>query len=116
MSRLDVYPTPGRTGRGYVVDVQAPLLETLTTRVVVPLMPASSAPPKIKDLNPIFDIHGEPHVMVTQSIATVLLRDLRKPEHSLMAHHDEVTRALDILPTGYGRPAPKPVDTAPPFA
>lgn len=44
MARLDVYPSPGRGG-GYVVDVQANLLEGLATRTVIPLLPAAVAPP-----------------------------------------------------------------------
>ena len=101
MSRLDVHPMPGRAGHGYVIDVQADLLEHLKTRIVVPLIPEKDAPPRIKDLNPIFEVAGAPHVMVTQAIATVPTRELRQVTMSLNKHHDDITRALDILLTGY---------------
>jgi toxin CcdB len=55
----------------------------------------------ISRLNPIFDIDGEPHVMVTQSIATVARRELRRKVGSLAQYHDEITIALDVLLTGF---------------
>ena len=100
MARHDVYPMPGRDGRGYVLDVQATLLDSFKTRIVVPLLPAADAPPPIKDLNPVFDLYGKQYVMVTQALAAVPLKELREIELSLNAHHDEILRALDILLIG----------------
>ncbi len=100
MPRLDLYRLPP-PGHGYVLDVQAGLLSQLGTRAVVPLLPAPAAPPPIQDLNPVFDIAGEPHVMLTQAIASVPLRELGAVVGSLDHRHDTVTRALDILLTGF---------------
>jgi len=101
MARLDVYPMPGRwAGRGYIIDVQARLLDHLVTRAVVPLLPLTTGPAPIRDLNPVFDINGEPHVMVTQAIATAPVRELKRAIASLAAYRDEITRALDVLLTG----------------
>lgn len=100
MARLDVYPTPGRTG-GYVVDVQASLLDHLATRAVIPLLPITTAPPPIRDLNPVFDIEGAPHIMLTQAIASVPARELRRRVGFLAREGDAITRALDILFLGY---------------
>lgn len=101
MARLDVYPRPGRDRRGYVLDVQAGLLANLTTRTVVLLLPAQDLQKPIRELNPIFTIRGERHVMVTQTIATIPAKQLGQAVASLDADHDEVTRALDILLLGY---------------
>jgi toxin CcdB len=101
MPRFDVYPMPGRGGRGYILDVQAELLDHLGTRVVVPLLPKDAAPPPIEELNPIFDIDGESYVMMTQSIATVPVRELKRMTASLDSRHDDIKRALDILLTGF---------------
>lgn len=99
MARLDVYPMPG--GRpGYVVDVQADLLDQLRTRIAVPLMPERLAPKPITDLNPVFDIAGEPHVMLTQALASIPAAELKHPAASLMARHDAIVRALDLLFVG----------------
>ena len=100
MPRLDVYLTPGR-GSGYVVDVQASLLDELATRAVIPLLPIATTPPPIRELNPVFDIEGAPHVLLTQAIASVPARELRRPVASLAGERDAITRALDILFLGY---------------
>ena len=100
MARPDVYRSPGRSDRGYVLDVQADLLSQLATRVVVPLLPAGSLQAAARDLNPIFDVEGQPHVMVTQAIAAVPRRELKQPIASLAHRHDAILQALDILLTG----------------
>jgi toxin CcdB len=100
MARLDVYPTPGKSGVGYVVDVQADILSGLATRVVVPLIPESALSIIAQDLNPVFVIEGARHVLLTQAIATVPRRELRHGVASLLEYRDIVLRALDILLTG----------------
>lgn len=101
MARLDVHPMPGLGRAGYVLDVQADLLSHLATRVVVPLLPEGSAPKPISELNPVFEIGSERHVMVTQAIASIPRGELRRMVGSLTDHHDRITRALDILLIGF---------------
>lgn len=101
MPRFDVHAMPSKGGAGYVLDVQADLLSNLATRVVVPLLPETSAPKPINDLNPIFEIEGERHVLIPQAVASIPCRELKRPVASLAAYHDTITRALDILLTGY---------------
>jgi toxin CcdB len=100
MARHDVHSMPG-SGGGFVVDVQADLLSHLVTRTVVPLLPADAAPKPIGDLNPTFDIRGKRHVLMTQAIASIPQRELKRPVASLAEHHDQITRALDILLVGF---------------
>lgn len=100
MARLDVHPMPGE-GEGYVVDVQAELLGHLSTRVVVPLLPEEKAARPISELNPIFEIEGKRHVMVTQALSAVSGRELKRAVASLDAQHDRITRALDLLLVGF---------------
>jgi toxin CcdB len=99
MAKYDVYPSPG--GVGFVVDVQTDLLDGLSTRVVAPLLPAGSAPIPAKLLNPMFEIGGEAHVLVTQFLAAVPAQPLREPVANLHERADEVTRALDMLFQGF---------------
>ena len=101
MGRFDVYPMPGRGGNGYVLDVQADLLQDLDTRAVVPLLPPQVAPKPAGGLNPTFEIDGRPHLMLTQFIAAVAAKELRRPVVSLDACSDDITRALDIFLTGF---------------
>lgn len=100
MARFDVYPLP-RQGAGYLLDVQADLLGRLDTRVVVPLLRAETAPPPMGRLNPVFEIVGHRHVMLTQAIATIRCRELGNVVLSLDDHHLAITQALDMLLTGY---------------
>lgn len=98
MARFDVYASPD--GRGYLLDVQADLLDSLNTRVVVPLMPVGAAPSPAKRLNPVFDIQNERHVMVTQFLSAVPVFILKTPISNLALHDTEIMGALDILTTG----------------
>jgi toxin CcdB len=101
MARFTVYPMPGKDGAGYVVDVQAELLAGLASRAVVPLLPHNIAPAPMHELNPVFEIAGKRHVMVTQAIAAISVRELKTPVLSLSERQDEIIRALDILFVGF---------------
>ena len=61
----------------------------------------ASAPSRGRDLNPVFSIGGVAHVMLTQAMATVHVKELGRPLVSLDHHYDEVNRALDILFSGF---------------
>ncbi len=100
MPRFDIYPGRGRTA--FLLDVQSDHLEALPTRTVVPLEPGDkSALPGFRDLTPQLDVAGTPMVMLTPLIAAVPRRLLGKPIGNLLVQADEITRALDILLTGF---------------
>lgn len=98
MARYDVFESPD--GNGYLLDVQAALLESLNTRIVVPLMPIDSAPAPAQRLNPVFEIGSEPHVMVTQFLSAVPAAILGAPLTSLAANDAAIMNALDLALTG----------------
>jgi toxin CcdB len=100
MPRFDIYKMPG-SHPGYLVDVQAPLLDHLATRAVLPLEPLAPNTIPIRDLNPIIPIGDTPHILLTQAIVAVPLRALKRPIGSLIDHQDAITRALDLLLTGF---------------
>ena len=99
MARFDVYDRPG--GAGYVLDVQADILNGLNTRIVVPLLPLSEAPMPAKRLNPVFEIEAESHVMVTQFLAAVPRVLLRSPVANLAEQDSEIMAALDMVLVGF---------------
>ena len=99
MAKYDVYPNPD--GCGYLLDIQADLLEALNTCVVVPLMPKDKAPFPAKRLNPVFEIGGEQVVMVTQFLSAVPRSVLRDAEGSLKERFVEITDAVDMLVQGF---------------
>lgn len=98
MARFDVYPNP--PGGGFLLDVQADVLDGLNSRVVVPLMLVADAPKPARRLNPEFLVMGERVVMVTQFLAAVGTFNLGKPVASLSEASTEITNALDMLLTG----------------
>ena len=99
MAKYDVYPNPG--GGGFLLDVQADLLDGLNTRAVVPLIPLQAAPVPAKRLNPVFQIDGKPYVMVTQFLAAVPVLALKSPVENLKAQFSQVTVAIDMLIQGF---------------
>jgi len=99
MAKFDVYRL--RRDGGYVLDCQADLLDSLNTRLVVPLLPIDEAPRPAIRLNPIFDVEGERLVMVTQFAASVPVAELGEIVQSLDAQQDAIGAALDMLIIGF---------------
>jgi toxin CcdB len=99
MARFDVYRTPD--GNGYLLDVQANLLDHLNTRIVVPLMLPADAPKPAKGLNPEFTIGDTTVLMVTQFLSAVPTTALREPVATLDRHHTKIVDAIDLLLQGF---------------
>lgn len=97
MARFHVYQN--KDGAGYLLDVQADLLDHLNTRMVVPLLPSAQLTPA-RYLNPVFTVEGKPYVMATQFLAAVPLGALGKEVANLQAYQDTVISALDFLFSG----------------
>ncbi|MHB1237106.1 MAG: CcdB family protein [Gallionella sp.] len=103
MAQFDVYLNPNvatRKSIPYLLDVQADLLDTLATRVVVPLILAEEMGLAAKHLNPQFKIKGVAVVMSTAELAGVPSRSLGDKVTTLKSKRDEIIAALDILFTG----------------
>ena len=84
----------------YLLDVQADLLDTLATRVVVPLVLADEMGLAAKHLNPQFKIKGVAVVMSSAELAGISMRLLGDKVASLKNKRDEIIAALDLLFTG----------------
>jgi toxin CcdB len=103
MAQFDVYLNANRDTRAavpYLLDVQADLLDSLATRVVVPLLAASEMPLVAKHLNPQFKIKGVSVVMSTAELAGVPTRSLGEKVQSLGSKRNEIIAAIDLLFTG----------------
>ncbi len=99
MPKYDVFPNP--SGDGYLLDVQTDLLSDLNTRVVVPLLPTSSAPKPATRLNPVFEFDDRPVIMVTQFMAAVPTAILKTSVGKLDEEFEKVTAAIDMLMQGF---------------
>ena len=95
MSRYRAYQNPD--GAGALLDVQADLMSHLNTCVVVPLLPLDAAPKPARVLNPVFEVGGTRHVMVTQFMAAVPRRLLVTEVANLQDRAHEIVSALDCL-------------------
>jgi toxin CcdB len=98
MARFDVFATPG--GSGYLLDCQADLLNGLSTRFCVPLLPLEAAPLAAARLNPEFRVNGEHVRMVTQFASAVYVAELGNCVGSLGNEHSRIMNAIDMLLTG----------------
>jgi len=99
MARYDIHPVS--TNTGFLLNIQSDLLEDLTTRVVVPLMPETKAPKAAERLNPIFEIDGKRYVLVTQFLSSVSISMLATSVDNIAQHHDEIVAAIDMLTQGF---------------
>lgn len=103
MAQFDVYLNPNPASRKaipYLLDVQADLLDTLATRVVVPLVLAEEMGAAAQTLNPKFKIKNTAVIMSTTELAGISVRSLGDKVTSLKAKRDEIIAALDLLFTG----------------
>jgi toxin CcdB len=90
-----------RSRAAYVVDIQSRLLEEMSTRVVIPLLPRHTAPSiPVRTLNPVIVIGSSEYVLMTQNLATVPRAQLRSPVGTLAPHRDQIVRAIDALLSG----------------
>lgn len=97
MAQFDYYRFEG----GYLLDVQADVLDGLNTRVVVPLLPQDKAPRPARHLNPVVRIDRRPHVMMTQWMAAIPKSELTRRAGSLAQDRDIIKPALDFLVDGF---------------
>jgi toxin CcdB len=104
MARFDIYTNPDAAERDvvpYYLDVQNNFLDTIQTKVVVPLHFAHSFELRVRNLNPVFEVKGKPVVMNTAAIGAVPTSVLRRPVDNLAPQQLEITKALDTLLGGY---------------
>ena len=103
MAQFDVYENPNPASRKsapYLLDVQTDLLDSLTTRVVVPLVASGAMATPGRHLNPTFDVGKDKVIMSTAEIAGVSVKSIGIHVCSLKLHRNEIVAALDFLITG----------------
>jgi toxin CcdB len=101
MAQFDVFRNPRARTFPLLLDVQADLLTSLATRVVVPLARlASYGARPITRLNPTAKIGRVEYVLVFQELAAVPISALGKPVGSLASRRADLVAALDLLFTG----------------
>ena len=104
MAQFDVYRNANPATRAripFLLDVQAELLDSLATRIVVPLCkPEVVASKPAERLNPQFEIEGRKVIMLTPELAGVPRKALGELVGNLAAERGEIIAALDFAFTG----------------
>lgn len=102
--QYDIYPNPSPRMRDlypYVVDIQSELLNSLPTRMVMPLaitkLPANKVPGK---LCPIVSVLGDKFILIPYEAAPLDKKLLKKKSDSARAQASEIVAALDMVVSG----------------
>lgn len=104
MRQFDVYANPNPASRKaypYIVDVQHPVLDELTTRIVIPLGRLTAFNNEsMKILSPVVEYGDEKLVLLTPQIASMPARLLKNPVGSLSHLREDILAAIDFAVTG----------------
>lgn len=104
MRQFDVYANMDKDTNKtypYFVDIQNELLDTLNSRVVIPLTPASKSANRYPaNLCPNIKIENKTYCLLTHQLTSVSVNFLKKNASSLASDRDEIVRAIDFLVTG----------------
>jgi len=83
-----------------LIDCQADLLDSFSTRIVIPLLPRGDNPPRFERLHPQLTVDGDSYTLATHLLTAVPLSVLGKPVASLADDHNVIMNAIDMLLTG----------------
>jgi toxin CcdB len=100
VARFDVYTHPDAAARKntpYLLDIQNEYIDSLATRIVIPLRPVALYKNRLRDLNPVFEILGKQVVLDTASMAAFPTRELIKSVANLQDKTEEIVAALDCI-------------------
>jgi toxin CcdB len=100
MARFDVYPNPAAAERKHTpffLDVQNDYVDSLGTRVVVPLRKSALFGPRARNLNPTFTVADTDVVLDAATLGAVPTSLLRKPIANLRDARAPIQEALDTL-------------------
>lgn len=104
MAQFDVYLNPmpdSRQSVPYVLDVQSALLDTLPTRLVMPLSRLGVGTVRLPgNLCPTVDVAGETLILLAHLAAPIPAKLLRKPVFSIPQRTSDVNAAFDAVLSG----------------
>lgn len=99
--QFDIYANPRGGEYPFLLDIQAELLSSLATRVVVPLMTRKRlGRAHVTRLNPVFTIEGVEYAALFQEMAAVPRAALGARVASMATLRAEFIAAMDLLLTG----------------
>jgi len=99
MARFHIHKLKGRDG--FIMDLQADLLDSIETRVVAPLVPVAQIGPVFVKLSPRVEVDGQAYYILIPSMASVPKRLIGESVLDLSHHSAEITAATDFLFQGF---------------
>lgn len=99
MSRFDIYATTGHSE--YAIDVQSEFVDFLPTRLVIPLLEEHAISKRIPAIHLPIVVNGKTLYTVTNMMAAVPARQLRKRVGSAAHLSYDITSAIDFLLQGF---------------
>lgn len=104
MSQFDLYANTNKETHKtypYFVEVQNDILESLNSRIVIPLTAVTKTEkPYPENLCPVINIEGKKFILLTQQMTTIPISFLKKKERSLAKYRIDIISAIDFLITG----------------
>lgn len=97
MRQFDVYAPPSGPP---VVLIQSDLLDSMPTRVAIPLIDIARSDMTFKALTPVVHLNGIRYLLAPQVVATFTLAELGKKIGTLSDQNDRIIRAIDALLSG----------------
>ena len=94
MAQFDIHRA---SDSSLVVDIQSDVLSVLNTRIVVPLIPAASGLPAMRQLNPELIVDDTPYLLATQYLSAVRTMELGEIVGTLKPLDHRISLALDLL-------------------
>ena len=86
----------------YLIDVQTALLDSLETKLVIPLSLKKNFENKlIKNLNPIMIINGKEYILLTQQLAAIPNQFIGEVITNISVNKQEILASIDFLITGF---------------
>ena len=105
MAQFDVYANPNPASRDaypYLVDIQSPHLDDLSTRIVIPLArQAAFGHRALPRLTPEIAFRDEDLLLLTPQLSSMRVRRLSAPIGTLAHLRDLIIAALDFAITGF---------------
>lgn len=104
MPQFDVYRNPSKKTKEaypFLVDVQNPVIDQLSTRLVVPLTAARIKPNMLmRKLTPIVEFEDSDYLFVTQQLTSMPNEILKSPVGTLQDSRAILIDAIDFAITG----------------
>jgi toxin CcdB len=102
--QFDVYENTDKDSNlsyPFFIDIQNNLLNSLNSRVVIPLTPAKNTEKNYpKNLCPSIRIKNKEYALLTHQITSVPVQILKKKSTSAESNRNEIVAAIDFVVTG----------------